>query len=67
MVEEYIQFQRTDIQMAEEHNCRVNTAEPAVISAKYHTIVTLATIDPKYPIQLWCKYIPQIETTLNPL
>ena len=55
----------TDIQIVEAHNYAVLATEPTVKSAKYHSIANLATIDPHFPIQLWCKFIPQIEITLN--
>ena len=47
------------------HNHRVNAAEPAVKTAKYHLIATLATLDRNCPIQLWRKMIKQNQDTLN--
>ena len=49
----------------EPHNHRVNAAEPAVKTVKYHTLASLATLDPNCSIQLWCRFIEQIEITLN--
>ena len=54
-----------DIKIVEAHNHAVLIAKPAVKFAKYHTIAHLATIDSNCQIQLWCKFIPQIEITLN--
>ena len=64
-VKNYITSEETRIQLVEPHNHRVNAAEPAVKSVKYHTIASLATMDPNCPIQLWCRFLPQIEITLN--
>ncbi len=36
-------------------------------AVKYHTIAGLATVDKSCPIQLWDKFLPQIECTLNML
>ena len=64
-VKNYITSQETGIQLVEPHNHRVNAAEPAVKTVKYHTLASLATLDPNCPIQLWCRFIQQIEITLN--
>ena len=47
------------------HNHRVNAAEPAVKTAKYHLIVALATLDWNCPIQLWSKMTNKNQDTLN--
>ena len=47
------------------HNHRVNAAEPAVKTAKYHLIAVLATLDWSCPIQLWSKMIKHIQDTLK--
>lgn len=49
----------------EAQNHKVNVAEPAVKSAKYHTIAILCTIDPSFPVQLWDRVLSQLEATLN--
>ena len=49
----------------EPHNHRVNAAETAVKAAKYHLLAALATVDPQCPTQLWDKFLPQVELTLN--
>ena len=61
----YIKSEKTDIQLVEPHNHRVNAAETAIKSGKYQSIAHFATLDPECPIQLWCKFSPQIEITLN--
>ena len=59
-----LEKKHTDIQIVEAHNHAVLAVEPATNLAKYHSIANLATINPECPIQLWCKFITQIETTL---
>ena len=64
-VKNYITSQQTNIQLVEPHNHRVNAAEPAVKCVKYHTIASFATLDPDCPIQLWCRFMDQVEITMN--
>jgi len=47
------------------HSHRVNAAEPAVKTAKYHLIAALATLDWGCPVQLWSKMLKQVQDTLN--
>ncbi len=49
----------------EPHNHHVNAAETAVKATKYHIIAGLQTVDPEYPLQLWAKFVPQLQDTLN--
>ena len=63
-VKTYIQSNHTEIQLVEPHNHRVNAAEVAVKAVKYHTLAHLATIDPNCPLQIWCKFVKQIQITL---
>ena len=60
----YIQSNQTEIQLVEPHNHRVNAAEVAIKAVKYHFLAHLATIDPNCPLQIWCKFIRQVQTTL---
>ena len=50
--------QQTAIQLIELHNHRVNAAEVAVKTAKYHFIAALVTVALEYPLQLWCSFLP---------
>ena len=43
----------------------MNAAEPAVKAVKYHTIAGLATVDITCLLRLWCKFVPQIQDTMN--
>ena len=47
------------------HAHRVNAADQAVKTAKYHLITALATLDWGCPIQLWSKMLKQVQDTLN--
>ncbi len=53
--------------MSELHNDYVNTAEPTIKMAKYHMIAGLSTIDKSCLLQLWDKFVPQIQSMLNML
>ena len=64
-VKNFLQKKDTTVQMVDAHNDSVLADKPTLKSAKYHTIGHLATIDSDRQIQLWCKFIPQIETTFN--
>ena len=64
-IKNFIKKENVNIQLVKPHNHRVNAAEPAVKSAKYHTIVGLATVDITCPLRLWCKFVPQIQDTMN--
>ena len=64
-IKNFIKKEKVDIQLVESHNHRVNAAGPTVKAAKCHTIAGLATVDIAYPLRLWCKFVPQIQDTLN--
>ena len=46
---------------------RRNTAERSIRTAKNHLIAGLCTVNPKFPLYLWDKLLPQAELTLNML
>ena len=64
-IKNFIKKKKVDIQLVEPHNHRVNAAKPDVKAAKYHTIAGLATVDITCPLRLWCKFVPQIQDTMN--
>ena len=66
-IKQQIKTEGAKIQLVEPHNHRVNAAEPAVKTAKYHFIASLATVSPNCPLQIWCQFLPQVEMTLNML
>jgi hypothetical protein len=44
---------------------RRNAAKRAIATWKDHSVATLATTDPDFPLHLWCRLIDQVTTTLN--
>ena len=44
---------------------RRNAAERAIQTYKSHLISTLCTVDPRFPLGLWCRLLPTIDLTLN--
>ena len=66
-IQKFLIKKDTARQNVEAHNHRVNAAEPAVKTAKYHIIAHVATFDHQCLIQLWSKMLPQIQDTLNML
>ena len=64
-IQNFLEKKRTRRHHVAPHNHRVNAAEPAVKTAKYHLIAALVTLDWSCSIQLWSKMIKQIQDTLN--
>ena len=64
-VKSYINSQDVAWQLAEPDNHRVNAAERAIQTFKNHFIAGLATVDPNFPMQLWCYLLQQAEISLN--
>ena len=56
-VQDYVRSEGTAIHLAEPYNHRVNAAEPAVTSVKYHILAGLATVHPDCPLQLWDRFL----------
>ena len=55
----------TKMQMVPPDTHRRNIAERAIQTFKSHFIAILAGVDPRFPIFLWCKLLPQAILTLN--
>ena len=51
-IKKFITTSNSKIQLVEPHNHRVNAAETAVKTAKYHLLAALATVDPTCPLQV---------------
>jgi hypothetical protein len=66
-VEKYIRSEQINIQLVPPHNHRVNAAERAIATFKYHFIAALATVDMHCPLQLWDEFLLQVELTLHML
>jgi hypothetical protein len=52
-------------QLAPPNMHRTNAAEKAIDTWKCHFISGLSSVDPRFPMHLWCRLIPQATTTLN--
>jgi hypothetical protein len=63
--EKHICRKKMDIQLILPHNHQVNMAKRAIATFKEHFVAALATVDMLYPLQLWDKFLPQVEVTLN--
>ena len=64
-VKHFLTAQECDLLLVEPHNHRVNAAERAIQTFKDHFVSALATTDSEFPLQLWDRLMPQVETTLN--
>jgi hypothetical protein len=64
-VEKHIRANKMTIQLVPPHNHRVNAAERAIGTFKEHFVAALATVNILCPLQLWDKFLPQVELTLN--
>jgi hypothetical protein len=54
-----------NLQLVEPNNHRVNAAERAVRTFKNHFIAGLCSTNPRFPVSLWDKLLPQAVLTLN--
>ncbi len=66
-VKKYIRSKAVNIQIIPPHNHRANAAKRAIATFREHFITALATVDMLCPLQLWDKFLPQVELTLNML
>jgi hypothetical protein len=53
------------LKLVEQHNHRVTAAERTIQTFKDVFITALATTDVDFPLQLWDKLTPQVQTCLN--
>jgi hypothetical protein len=54
-----------DFQLVPPHNHRRNAAERAIQTFKNHFVAILCGTDKQFPLNLWCRLLPQATTTLN--
>jgi hypothetical protein len=64
-VEKHIRSNKMDIQLVPPHSHHINAVEHAIATFKEHFVSTLITVDMLCPLQLWDKFLPQVELTLN--
>ena len=67
VIKAFILKKKFKIHLVEPHNHRVNATKAAVKAAKCHVVSGLATVNILFPLRLWCKFIPQMEMTMNML
>jgi hypothetical protein len=61
----YLTKQGIDYQLAPPHIHRRNNAERVIQTFKNYFIAGLCSVDPKFPLKLWDKLLPQATITLN--
>ncbi len=64
-IKAFLMEQQCQLQLVEPHNHRLNAAERAIQAFKDAFIAVLATTDSNFPLQLWGKFAPQVQDTLN--
>jgi hypothetical protein len=64
-IKKHIQANKMTIQLVPLHNHCVNAAEWAIRTFKEYLVTALAPIDMLCPLQLWDKFLPQVELILN--
>jgi hypothetical protein len=64
-IKQFLSENDCKLQLVEPHNHKVNAAERAIQTFKNAFIATLATTDVDFPLQLWVKLTPQVQTCLN--
>jgi hypothetical protein len=61
----YLNESDIKLQLSPPYNHRANAAERAIRTFKNHFIAGLCSKDPKFPLHLWDRLVPQALLTLN--
>jgi hypothetical protein len=64
-IKQFLSENDCKLQLVEPHNHRVNVAEHAIQTFKDAFIAALAITNVDFPLQLWDKLTPQVQTCLN--
>ena len=64
-IKKFITDYNMELQLTPPQMNRKNWAERYIQNGKAHLISGLVGINPKFPLHLWCRLIPQCEKTLN--
>jgi hypothetical protein len=64
-IKQFLTKKGCKLQLEEPHNHRVNSAERAIQTFKDTFIAALAITDMEFSLQLWDKFMPQVQDTLN--
>ena len=65
ILKDYMHEKEVDFQLAPPGMHRRNAAERAIRTFKNHFIAILSSTDPNFPLNLWCRLLPQAEITIN--
>ena len=61
----FLQFNQIDHQLTPPYDHRTNPAEKSIDTFKAYFIAGLASVNPDFPLHLWCHIIPYAVLTLN--
>ena len=61
----YMHTSNLTFQLVPPHNHRRNFAEKAIGTFKDHFIAGLCSLNPSFPLKLWCRLLPHAELTIN--
>jgi hypothetical protein len=61
----FMTSQTIDYQLTQAGLHRRNAAERAIRTWKNHFLAGLSSVNPRFPLRLWCQLLPQAELTLN--
>jgi hypothetical protein len=67
VIKKILDEQQCDLLLVEPHNHCVNAAKRTIQTFKAHFISALSTTNSKFPLQMWDRLSPQVESTLNML
>jgi hypothetical protein len=67
LVTNFLKTSNVSFQLVPPHIHRRNAAERAIRTFKNHFITILCSVHPDFPMNLWCRLLPQSEMTLNML
>jgi hypothetical protein len=66
-IRKFLDGKQCNLLLVKRHNHHVSTAERAIQTFKAHFISAFATTNSDFPLQLWERLTPQVESTLNML
>jgi hypothetical protein len=64
-LKQFLRKDNVEFQLVPPYNHRQNAAEQAIGIWKDHFVAGLASLDPTFPMHLWCRLIEQCTQTLN--
>ena len=62
-----VENNQNKLQLVPPHDHRTNPAEKAIDTFKCHFISGLCSVDPNFPLHLWCRLVQDCQDTLNML